>query len=318
MQTLFSDMNQLPPSNGNHMPAKYCESEETKDGSQDCKCMKETSDCLTHPNTPEKWTASMRDSLAKILAQQEKALESREQEADLLVRSSAQLTLFDPSLFSSKTPQRYEPEDGMWFSANWWREDTPTGTESLPRLMLGPVTSGLGGGAWPTPTAQDNIQIKGKDKRGTTLGGAVRMWPTPCLPGNGGSNGKRKLSQMMFLTPRASDTGKGEKSETFVKRMGDRTENCFQSLAAQVQNLPTPTTRDWKSGTGAKPREGSANPLSSVIGGQLNPPWVEWLMGWPIGWTELKRLGTAKFRSKRRRPGVSLVDQQQMSNRPGQ
>jgi hypothetical protein len=23
-------------------------------------------------------------------------------------------------------------------------------------------------------------------------------------------------------------------------------------------------------------------------GGQLNPEWVEWLMGWPIGWTELK------------------------------
>jgi len=32
---------------------------------------------------------------------------------------------------------------------------------------------------WPTPTAQDNNQIKGKDKRGTTLGGAVRNWPTP-------------------------------------------------------------------------------------------------------------------------------------------
>tara|TARA_Y100000385_G_scaffold70187_3_gene70467 strand:+ start:439 stop:918 length:480 start_codon:yes stop_codon:yes gene_type:complete len=32
---------------------------------------------------------------------------------------------------------------------------------------------------WPTPTTQDNNQIKGKDKRGTTLGGAVRNWPTP-------------------------------------------------------------------------------------------------------------------------------------------
>jgi hypothetical protein len=30
-------------------------------------------------------------------------------------------------------------------------------------------------------------------------------------------------------------------------------------------------------------------------GGQLNPNWVEWLMGWPIGWTDLKPLGTAKF-----------------------
>jgi len=28
----------------------------------------------------------------------------------------------------------------------------------------------------------------------------------------------------------------------------------------------------------------------------LNPDWVEWLMGWPIGWTDSKRLGMVKFR----------------------
>jgi len=30
-------------------------------------------------------------------------------------------------------------------------------------------------------------------------------------------------------------------------------------------------------------------------GGLLNPNWTEWLMGWPIGWTELKPLVMAKF-----------------------
>ena len=30
-------------------------------------------------------------------------------------------------------------------------------------------------------------------------------------------------------------------------------------------------------------------------GGQLNPDWVEWLMGWPIGWTDLKPLVMDKF-----------------------
>jgi hypothetical protein len=30
-------------------------------------------------------------------------------------------------------------------------------------------------------------------------------------------------------------------------------------------------------------------------GGQLNPTWVEWLMGWPIEWTDLKPLETDKF-----------------------
>ena len=33
------------------------------------------------------------------------------------------------------------------------------------------------------------------------------------------------------------------------------------------------------------------------IRGQMNPDWTEWLMGWPIGWTELKPLAMDKFQS---------------------
>lgn len=29
--------------------------------------------------------------------------------------------------------------------------------------------------------------------------------------------------------------------------------------------------------------------------GQLNPDWVEWLMGWPIEWTDLKPLAMGRF-----------------------
>lgn len=36
--------------------------------------------------------------------------------------------------------------------------------------------------------------------------------------------------------------------------------------------------------------------LGEVVGGPLNPPWVEWLMGWPLGWTDLKPLEMDKFR----------------------
>lgn len=32
---------------------------------------------------------------------------------------------------------------------------------------------------------------------------------------------------------------------------------------------------------------------------RLNPNWVEWLMAWPIGWTDLKPLATGRFRSWR-------------------
>lgn len=33
------------------------------------------------------------------------------------------------------------------------------------------------------------------------------------------------------------------------------------------------------------------------IAARLNPDWVEWLMGWPIGWTALRPLATDRFRS---------------------
>lgn len=54
---------------------------------------------------------------------------------------------------------------------------------------------------------------------------------------------------------------------------------------------PTPTVTD----SAKKPRPprkknksgGQKPPLLSVIGGPLNPEWIEWLMGYKIGWTEL-------------------------------
>ena len=42
-------------------------------------------------------------------------------------------------------------------------------------------------------------------------------------------------------------------------------------------------------------------------GGQLNPTWVEWLMGWPLGWTDLKPLETDKFQQWLRSHGKSYT-----------
>jgi hypothetical protein len=58
---------------------------------------------------------------------------------------------------------------------------------------------------------------------------------------------------------------------------------------------PTPTARDWKSGKGKTQAERgqTAGPsLSEASGGSLNPQWVEWLMGFPLGWTDLEDLET--------------------------
>jgi hypothetical protein len=51
--------------------------------------------------------------------------------------------------------------------------------------------------------------------------------------------------------------------------------------------------------------ERNSRPLSEQIDGSLNPTWVEWLMGWPVGWTALKHWVTARSRSRRPLPGKS-------------
>ena len=43
-------------------------------------------------------------------------------------------------------------------------------------------------------------------------------------------------------------------------------------------------------------------------GGKLNPLWTEWLMGWLIGWTDLKRLEMDKCHCVQQQPGTSLKE----------
>src|SRR5574343_389644 len=62
---------QLSLWSGIHTPARSCENEPPKDGSPNCTCGKEMSDCSIHPSTPEKWIASMQVSLANLLAMPE-------------------------------------------------------------------------------------------------------------------------------------------------------------------------------------------------------------------------------------------------------
>lgn len=62
-------------------------------------------------------------------------------------------------------------------------------------------------------------------------------------------------------------------------------------------SLPTPTKRDWRSGkAGPETMARNSRPLSEVVGGLLNPEYVEWLMGVPIGWTALNASAMLKYR----------------------
>ena len=93
----------------------------------------------------------------------------------------------------------------------------------------------------------------------------------------------------LWRTPDAH-SGRGPSSE---KRMKMKLEKKMPiSLNDQVAHphlVPTPTARDHKD-TGVNTNYEKAKKkgrLAGHAGGSLNPTWVEWLMGYPSGWTDL-------------------------------
>jgi hypothetical protein len=56
---------------------------------------------------------------------------------------------------------------------------------------------------------------------------------------------------------------------------------------------PTPRAMDLK-GNGSSPSEllRNSETLATCAGGKLSPMWVEWLMGFPAGWTDLEDSAT--------------------------
>jgi hypothetical protein len=74
--------------------------------------------------------------------------------------------------------------------------------------------------------------------------------------------------------------------------------NSRKALRARMEMLPTPKVQDSRHAKMRHLNESDDHWKSNleevvsaqVNGGSLNPTWVEWLMGWPLGWTDLKPL----------------------------
>ena len=82
-----------------------------------------------------------------------------------------------------------------------------------------------------------------------------------------------------------------------------------QRMAQVLERIPTPSSNDWKGSSKEGQRRGQlTDPAMGVIpaGGSLNPTWVEWLMGFPLGWTALEPSETPSSRkSSKRSVGAS-------------
>ena len=161
------------------------------------------------------------------------------------------------------------------------------------------------GECWEQQTLERRI-------RGTEFGlspNGVDSFHTPNTTGlDGGSNSRRALKKRKetWPTPQSRDW-KGSSGRS-LKGM-----EC--DLPTKVKMWPTPQASDHRD------RGNMSNPsiqrrlaigkqimLSQSVhptSGQLNPMWVEWLMGWPQGWTDLNQLEMDKSHCVQQQHGES-------------
>lgn len=146
-------------------------------------------------------------------------------------------------------------------------------------------------GAWPTPVVTDSLGARNrtsgrtdpnsKHHDGVTLNDAIQMWSTPrasdCEGGpdlvrrDTGAPQSNLITQVaLWSTPTVSVTTGGQMS-----RGQDRQDELLLNGQAQlVSSHLVPMTYPVGE-TRSHPRR------------SLNPLFVEWLMGWPAGWTLL-------------------------------
>ena len=75
-------------------------------------------------------------------------------------------------------------------------------------------------------------------------------------------------------------------------------------MSLAVRLYPTPTTQGMNGGSNSRNAIAKRGEEPYHLG-PLNPEWLEWLMGWPIGWTALQPLATDKFQEWRLAHGNS-------------
>ncbi len=204
------------------------------------------------------------------LAPQEKAQGFRTSAAACGVNLQGSLARYDQAASLWRTAQSSLLADSDVYSETWPR----WGTMQNGALYLLPIpvlrTSESASGLWQTPVADDSVsRTKGKfNSRGEPkLSAQVMSWPTPTVCGNYNRPGTSATSGMglasaVKMWPTAT---KGSSKASLVRKNGRSRENDRLDHAVMASD-----------------------------DGQLNPTWVEWLMGWPSGWTDLKPLGMAK------------------------
>ncbi|VBB10667.1 hypothetical protein BSTAB16_3554 [Burkholderia stabilis] len=219
---------------------------------------------------------------AKTSAQPELVTVSTANEAGSGPKWLASFAKYDLSASKWKTAQCSLLGDSDEFSETWPRWGSMRNGECYLRPIQMPLIYGSVSGSevmWPTPTVHGNHNMPGASaSSGWGLSSAAKLWPTPTasLADKGGR-----------VTPR-----KGREGGTLIEAVSSR---MWPTPCASASKGSSPATLKRKSGKD-RSNDRIDHAVMASDGGQLNPEWVEWLMGWPIGHTALKPLETARYR----------------------
>jgi hypothetical protein len=247
--------------------------------------------------------------LARTSAQQEREPALRASDPAYGWKWPASFAKYDPASRSWKTRQSSLLGGLVEFSEIWPRWGWMRDGESLPLPTPAPRTSESESGLWPTPTrrdyrseecSQEYADKRNAESRGKTLPWAVR-WPTPTVKGNYNRKGLSAKSGDGLATAVA----RWPTPHGFSKDGRSNGPSGNELGRAVNKSFPTPVStsqsggrKGLDGGSHARARlvqDHGEQAMKELTGGSLNPTWVEWLMGWPIEWTDLKPLATGKF-----------------------
>lgn len=220
---------------------------------------------------------------------------------------SEQLTLFMEGSHVSPSPWLVTGKDGTTIgtcglSFRGWSERLDR-VGWLLRTFLGslPLPPMMSARIWSVSATASGFGILKLWLSGRRTGGREsflwRIWATPkagdAITGATARTSGRPLEKTTHLaaqvhlypTPRAADGMAGSIRNPENIRDTSRLEDF-------VAIFPTPTANDAKCNGTESQQNRNSEALNVVAGGSLNPEWVEALMGFPRGWTEIGKTGS--------------------------
>jgi hypothetical protein len=233
---------------------------------------------LTESHGEELLMSFRADFHAKTLAQPGKEQGLTENGRECGERWQGLLARYDPSTHSLRTAQCSLFEDLNESLQTWPRWGSMRNGECYQQPML-------------EQTIKEN-EFGLSEK----IPNNIDFFHTPNTTGiDGGSNSRKALKKRMFPTPNSSDAN-GANMKPGANGIPHDIQKGY--LRGYVKQWPTPQSNDAKNAV-VRHRTKSLQVMlggeiaiqnSQLIGGHLNPMWVEWLMGWLPGWTDLKPL----------------------------